>query len=665
MGNKSIDNLDNYYMHIQLIGDKLERFLELISGKNVPSNAENDPLKRKKIEDFWDFHYESDKDMNAQIIDYFDKLEEKKDDDNIDELKEALIVRITNSNDIDLLLTKIDSLRQSQFMPLVLFLTNDDNIEIKIPDKLMNIEPRLIFKQAYTEKKEDFEEDGRIKNILLRFCSIHNDLGDKFILGNEEKNQIAYDLVQNYFPFNLNLCCIGRFGQGKSTGVNFILQEYKAKESSKSTSQTKSLTYYQVTNKPIRILDIPGFEDKNTVEIAIKKFKHCGEEINKLKDNIHIILYFFSYKNDRLFSNIEFPLIDEIIKYPSIKIIYVITHSNPNITDILKKDFIDNINKGLNKKRKINNFEEIKEKINKQMKASDNNVVFINFKKDIKCDFEEFGKEELFKRIYEAFIQTDDYKSSLKELSPKEIEKKIDSLKLKAEDVVKWHKVGGGLIGIIPGIDWLIQKFVIKKNAAKKIGQIFGIDVKLINEEEKNKKQKEESNNNSVNIPDFCRKNTINRKALDLEINMEQIIEENEDYKIKNSVKIVGETGSYLGGIASTTMSLSRIGASGTSGASGAAGAAGAIGAIGAAGAAGATGTAGAAGVILRSIALNLLGTSLILVGAVVGISLGLYFTQKHCEEIIDKLAEYYKNNAYKVLNSYKDAAIYFLENSN
>ena len=214
--------------------------------------------------------------MKAQIDNYFDELEEKKDDDNIDELKEALIVRITNSNDIDLILTKIDSLTQNQFMPLVLFLTNDDNIEITIPDNLIYIESSLIFKQAYTEKKEDFEEDGRIKNILLRFCSIHNDLGDRFILGNEEKNQIAYDLSQNYFPFNLNLCCIGRFGQGKSTGVNCILQEYKAKESSKPTSQTKSLTYYQVSNKPVRILDIRGFEDKNTVEIAIKKFKQCG-----------------------------------------------------------------------------------------------------------------------------------------------------------------------------------------------------------------------------------------------------------------------------------------------------------------------------------------------------------------------------------------------------
>ena len=59
---------------------------------------------------------------------------------------------------------------------------------------------------------------------------------------------------------------------------------------------------------------------------------------------------------------------------------------------------------------------------------------------------------------------------------------------MQAKDVVKRHKVGGGAKGIIPGIDWLIQKFVIKKMLQKKIGQIFRFDVKYIDEEEKNKK---------------------------------------------------------------------------------------------------------------------------------------------------------------------------------
>lgn len=61
---------------------------------------------------------------------------------------------------------------------------------------------------------------------------------------------------------------------------------------------------------------------------------------------------------------------------------------------------------------------------------------------------------------------------------------------------------------------------------------------------------------------------------------------------------------------------------------------------------------------------LKIFGGVLIGTGLIVGVGLGAYFTHKHCEEIIDKLAEYYKNNAYKILNSYKDAARYFLDNS-
>ena len=109
-----------------------------------------------------------------------------------------------------------------------------------------------------------YNEDPRIIEIkiipiVLRFCSIHNELGDVF--GVEEgKNEQKIDLIERAFPFNLNIACIGRLGQGKSTGVNQILGEYRAKESSKGCSQSKNITFYQVKNKPIRILDVPGFE---------------------------------------------------------------------------------------------------------------------------------------------------------------------------------------------------------------------------------------------------------------------------------------------------------------------------------------------------------------------------------------------------------------------
>ena len=82
----------------------------------------------------------------------------------------------------------------------------------------------------------------KIINILLRFCSYHNDLGDRFSIGEGDK-KINYDLTEKYFPFTINICCIGRFGKGKSTCVNCLLGETKAKESKSGASTTKKINY--------------------------------------------------------------------------------------------------------------------------------------------------------------------------------------------------------------------------------------------------------------------------------------------------------------------------------------------------------------------------------------------------------------------------------------
>ena len=246
-------------------------------------------------------------------------------------MKESLIIKVNNLKDeiIDKMLEKMDNLEETYFMPLVLILyENKDEKDQKIEideKKYESIEPRLIFIEKY-EANRNFIEDT-IEPKLLRFCSIHNELGDRIEIDNKE----SFDLIDNYFPFNLNIACIGRFGQGKSTGVNMILKEYKAKESSKGSSQTKSLTFYQVTNKPIRILDIPGFENEETVNKALKQLKKCGKKINQIKDNLHIILYFFNYNDKRSFMALEKPILEEILLHNSSKIIYVITNSIQNI----------------------------------------------------------------------------------------------------------------------------------------------------------------------------------------------------------------------------------------------------------------------------------------------------------------------------------------------
>ena len=59
-------------------------------------------------------------------------------------------------------------------------------------------------------------------------------------------------------------------------------------------------------------------------------------------------------------------------------------------------------------------------------------------------------------------------KEASKAFEQKDIEKKALELKEKAKNVLTWNKIGGGLIGLLPGIDWVIQKFYFKKQIAKK-----------------------------------------------------------------------------------------------------------------------------------------------------------------------------------------------------
>jgi GTP-binding protein EngB required for normal cell division len=261
-------------------------------------------------------------------------------------------------------------------MPIVLFLVVDGKKEISYDKKKYpKVRNNLILSKKYTEEPLYYQDDGYMKNLFIRFCSIHNELGDHFSIG-EGKNVIDYDLIRNYYPFNINICVIGRFGQGKSTGVNVLLNEYKAKESSQGGAQTKNLTFYQATNAPIRILDIPGFDSEKNVKLALEKIKMCKEEANKLKDYIHFFLIFLSEEDNRTFSQFESPIMEEIVQYNDSKIIYVVTHSDKDNEEEDNEEFINKINQGIDTLSGVSNKE--------MMKATKDNVVFVNFYKQKK-----------------------------------------------------------------------------------------------------------------------------------------------------------------------------------------------------------------------------------------------------------------------------------------
>ena len=479
MGNRNnIDENDRYFIHIQFIGQGLAQFKKKILSCKILNYIKN----------YWKFEYLEKNPSNSnqilsnkeQIDKYFDILEKKK-IQQIFNQKEVLIIKVKNIFDpeINYIFNKMNKLEEIYFMPILLILYEGESekknenkfltdkygkIELNLikkeesekknenkflnTDEYENIEPRLIKKEKYSEDPIILEE--KIAPILLRFCSIHNELGDKFTINNKED----FDLTTINYPFNLNIACIGQIGKGKSTGVNAILREYKAKESCKGTTETKFLTYYQVDNKPIRILDIPGFENENSIKNAIEKFKFCREKLNKMKDNLHIILYFFQFNDKRAFTDLEYLMLDEILKHKGSKIIYVFTHSKPDLVEKNKKKEIQKINSGIinlfNEKKKNNkiidddNDTQYENKslisniiednnIYKDLMATLDNTIFLNFHKDQQMGFEPFGEKELFKKICDFFVESDDYKNSNINLNQKIIEERAEKLRKEAE----------------------------------------------------------------------------------------------------------------------------------------------------------------------------------------------------------------------------------------
>ena len=676
MGNNYDPEQGIFYMHLRFIGLNMEEFYNNFKNsytlRNIIKYWEIDPLKKT--------------DSSKQINAYFDNLQTKKDDqDNQDKtLRECLITKVNNTFDpeVNFIVERMNELSSSQFMPLILILTSENqNKEIDIdPKKYDQIDPRLIFVENYTEDPDIIEK--KIVPIILRFCSIHNELGDVFSLDKSKKSEDKFDLIESAFPFNLNIVCIGRFGQGKSTGVNQILQEYKAKESDIGCSQTKNITFYQVKNKPIRILDVPGFEDTETVQDVVQKFQKYRNKLKVLRDSIHIILYFLNYNDKRTFSKLEYQILEEITKHESAKVIYVMTHSESNNPE--KKDKIyTKINSGI---QGITREKPIFKKI-KMLEANENNVVFVNFHYDDKYKIKPFGKKELFKKIYDSFVNSENYKNSLEKLSSKEkIEETALKLRAQAESILLPIKFQGALAGTIPYVDWAIQRFIINKNAVKKVGEIFGIDAKFIDEENereiKLQKKKEntiyytipgldENKNNPVVIGDELTKQSggyiagkttectistggytggialfkagMNSSAKAGQLAIEASKYANQATQLKENVNNMGYIAKLFDFItkkgSKMTKEAAELGSKAVSTNS-------------------ASVEATTKGYLCKSFGAVLAGV----VGFGLGVGMGLYATHQFCEETIDKFVEYFKKNVDKINNSYIEAAEYFLQ---
>ena len=377
---------------------------------------------------------------------------------------------------------------------------------------------------------------------------------------------------------------------------------------------------------------------------------------------------------------LEYPILEEIKKHKSAQIIYVITHSK-SIRPKNRNKIYDRINSGI---QGVTRNKSIYNKIG-MFTATEKNVVFVNFHYDDDLEIEPFGKKELFKTINNLFIESKDYKDSLLNLSSEErIKETALKLRAQAQSILLPNKIWGATVGIIPFADWALQKFVINKNAVKKVGQVFGIDAKFIDED--NEKEKEMLKNQEDKI--YYTTPGLTDDSSNSYIIGNKLTEQGKEYKIGKTAECIAHTGEYGGAISAISFGVNAASKAGRLTAEAAnftskateitnsinnagtltkflnffSGASSAM----AKEVAELSSKAASAEVAATESALagtlgKVFGYGLAGVGIVIGVGLGGYFTHKFCEETLDKFVEYYKKNAGKLRNSYQDAAEYFL----
>ena len=501
MGNDELINIpemkNKFYLHVSLIGTNsfsdLDRFIKSFKIKNlnenVSSKLEDDFIH---LFDFWDFDFDFSYPFEKQCEKIFDNIKFIK--KNNKENNECLIVKVNepNSYEVGYILKKINEIIDKDYMPLTLFLC--DKTIIFSNKEYPFIDPRIIHTEKFQFTGDTDNEP--IYRTLMTFCSIYHELGDKFTV--KTKNSlIDYCLIDKIFPNNLNIICLGRIRQGKSTCTNCILNDMRARETDAGISQTKKMTYYQVRNFPIKILDLPGFENKETIQNIISELKRLKEVLKKMKDKVHIILYVIDFNSMTKFIVDEILIFNELIEHEDAKIIYVFTRSTKSTKkqiltlDKTEQAFNRLINQEANRYPNINI-----NKITQKIKISKENSVFLNFIEE--DDKPKFGINSLFHKIEQFYQSTESYREALN----RDIEKEALKLKERAKEEILAHKIGGALIGAIPIIDMIAQKYVIKKKAIKKIAQIFGIDLdeveNYINQLNQNNEEEEIINSNDL-----------------------------------------------------------------------------------------------------------------------------------------------------------------------
>ena len=119
---------NNYGLNVNMVGESLY-LLSIYLTRNIYTKTKSIDIKEKKtIIDYWDFNYEFNLPIDKQIENVFKIYERNKSDCEINS-KEVLIVHIKDKNSefINIIFSRMEQLKLTHYMPLILFLIDEYN----------------------------------------------------------------------------------------------------------------------------------------------------------------------------------------------------------------------------------------------------------------------------------------------------------------------------------------------------------------------------------------------------------------------------------------------------------------------------------------------------------------------------------------------------------
>ena len=376
---------------------------------------------------FWNFFYvqgDFEAQLKAMNEIYAKNLEKFESDPVNNTFKEVIIVKMKAKEDekVDKILDIFASNKKDVYCPFIIFFFDkigNEFPQIKIDEDNYYISPLKVFTFKYDTFESQSTQD--FYKRLFRICSYYNELGDQFLVWSKDSEEpIVYDLIKSEFNSFVNIFCLGKTGSGKSTFLNKFFGEKKSKEGGNGKSTTTKIVRFGLDNVPLRIYDIPGFENNETIDKVNSKLIQISSEMNADIDKIHLILYFINNQEETLIYEMEKKIIETLKQNnKDVRIIFVMTHSSidPYIFQTDKKlklrkkeDFMKN-----RVKKIINIISSIfgesytyKTKYFKEGSLIQDNLIFVNLEIDNENDIKPFGFDKILKSIYKTIIEGND-----------------------------------------------------------------------------------------------------------------------------------------------------------------------------------------------------------------------------------------------------------------